>query len=85
MLANDYVIGGEQSGHIIFLDYNSTGDGLLTAVQLTSALRDSGMTMSQFGEFIKIYPQVLVNAKIQNCYKNTYILDYRQYFRKNAS
>ena len=75
MLANDYVIGGEQSGHIIFLDYNSTGDGLLTAVQLTSALRDSGKTMSEFAEFIKIYPQVLVNAKIQNQYKNTYMED----------
>ena len=73
MLANGYVIGGEQSGHIIFLDYNSTGDGLLTAVQLTSALRDSGKTMSDFASFIKIYPQVLVNAKIQNKYKSTYM------------
>ncbi|MBQ7901102.1 MAG: phosphoglucosamine mutase, partial [Clostridia bacterium] len=73
MLENDYVIGGEQSGHIIFLDYNSTGDGLLTAVQLTSALRDSGKSMSEFASFIKIYPQVLVNAKIKNEYKTTYM------------
>lgn len=73
MLANGYAIGGEQSGHIIFLDYNSTGDGLLTAVQLTMALRDSGMTMSDFTSFIKIYPQVLVNAKIKNEYKTTYM------------
>jgi len=73
MLANGYAIGGEQSGHIIFLDYNSTGDGLLTAVQLTMALRDSGLSMSDFTSFIKIYPQVLVNAKIKNEYKSTYM------------
>ena len=75
MLENDYVIGGEQSGHIIFRDYNTTGDGLLTAVQLTSALRDSGKAMSEYTEFIKIYPQVLVNAHIQNQYKDTYMQD----------
>ena len=73
MLSNGYAIGGEQSGHIIFLDYNSTGDGLLTAVQLTMALRDSGMSMADFTSFIKIYPQVLVNAKIKNEYKTTYM------------
>ena len=73
MLQNGYAIGGEQSGHIIFLDYNSTGDGLLTAVQLTMALRDSGLNMSDFTSFIKIYPQVLVNAKIKNEYKSTYM------------
>lgn len=73
MLSNGYAIGGEQSGHIIFLDYNSTGDGLLTAVQLTMALRDSGLSMSDFTSFIKIYPQVLVNAKIKNEYKSTYM------------
>ena len=75
MLENGYSIGGEQSGHIIFLDYNSTGDGLLTAVQLASALRDSGKSMSEFADFIKIYPQVLVNAKIKNEYKSTYMND----------
>ena len=73
MLSNGYAIGGEQSGHIIFLDYNSTGDGLLSAVQLTMALRDSGMSMADFTSFIKIYPQVLVNAKIKNEYKTTYM------------
>ena len=73
MLQNGYCIGGEQSGHIIFLDHNSTGDGLLTGVQLTQALKDSGKTLSDFASFIKIYPQVLVNAKIKNEYKKTYM------------
>ena len=73
MLENGYCIGGEQSGHIIFLDYNSTGDGLMTAVQLTQALKESGKSMSDFASFIKIYPQVLVNAKIRNEYKNAYM------------
>ena len=73
MLEKGYCIGGEQSGHIIFLDYNSTGDGLLTAVQLTQALAESGKSMSEYAGFIRIYPQVLENAKIRNEYKSTYM------------
>ncbi len=73
MLKNGYVIGGEQSGHIIFLEHNTTGDGLLTAVQLTQALRDSGKKMSDIASVVKILPQVLVNAKIKNEYKTTYM------------
>lgn len=73
MLQNGYCIGGEQSGHIIFLDYNSTGDGLLTAVQLSQTLKESGKKMSDLASYIKIYPQVLVNARIKNEYKSTYM------------
>ncbi len=75
MLENGYCIGGEQSGHIIFLDYNTTGDGLMTAVRLTSALRNSGKKMSEMSSFVKILPQVLVNAQISNENKNTYMKD----------
>ncbi len=75
MLANGYCIGGEQSGHIIFLDYNTTGDGLMTAVRLTSALKKSGKKMSEMSSFVKILPQVLVNAQIANENKNTYMQD----------
>lgn len=75
MLENGYCIGGEQSGHIIFLDYNTTGDGLMTAVRLTSALRNSGKKMSEMSSFVKILPQVLVNAQISNENKNTYMQD----------
>lgn len=73
MLANGYCIGGEQSGHIIFLDYNTTGDGLMTAVRLTCALRDSGKKMSDLATVVEILPQVLVNARIKNENKNTYM------------
>lgn len=73
MLANGYCIGGEQSGHIIFLDYNTTGDGLMTAVRLICALRDSGKKMSDLASVVEILPQVLVNARIKNENKNTYM------------
>lgn len=75
MLENGYCIGGEQSGHIIFLDYNTTGDGLMTAVRLTCALIKSGKKMSELSGFVKILPQVLVNAKISNENKKTYMND----------
>lgn len=75
MLENGYCIGGEQSGHIIFLDYNTTGDGLMTAVRLACALRDSGKKISELADVVTILPQVLVNAKIRNERKNSYLED----------
>lgn len=75
MLKNGYCIGGEQSGHIIFLDYNTTGDGLMTSVQLASALRDSKKKMSELSGIVTILPQVLENARIKNENKNTYMQD----------
>ncbi|MBR6033907.1 MAG: phosphoglucosamine mutase [Clostridia bacterium] len=66
MLKNGYNIGGEQSGHIIFLDYNPTGDGILTSLMLIKILLEKGMTVSKLCGIIKLYPQVLINAKVNN-------------------
>jgi len=57
-------LGGEQSGHIIFLDHNTTGDGLVTALQLAAAVRDSGSKLSQLTTVMTRYPQVLVNVHV---------------------
>ncbi len=64
MLAGDYVIGGEQSGHIIFKEYATTGDGQLTGVQLMSAMRRKGKTLKRLAEVMKIYPQTLKNIMV---------------------
>jgi phosphoglucosamine mutase len=57
-----YVLGGEQSGHIILLDHATTGDGILTSLQLLSAVNRRGMPMSAAGSLMRKYPQVLVNV-----------------------
>ncbi|EYE87390.1 phosphoglucosamine mutase [Fervidicella metallireducens AeB] len=75
MLKEGYNIGGEQSGHIIFLDYNTTGDGLLTALQVVSVLKKSGKKMSELASIMKELPQVLVNAKVTNDKKDAYTKD----------
>lgn len=74
MLKNDYNLGGEQSGHIICLDHSTTGDGLLTAVQLINVLVEKGATLSEITKGIKNYPQVLKNIKVNN----------KEYFLNNA-
>lgn len=75
MLKTGCVIGGEQSGHIIFLNHTTTGDGILSSLQLIKALRLSGKTLSQLAEEVSIYPQVLVNARIKNENKKKYTHD----------
>lgn len=65
-------IGGEQSGHIIFLDRTTTGDGVLSSLELVKALYSSGKKMSELAEEIEIFPQVLVNAKVTNEGKKAY-------------
>jgi phosphoglucosamine mutase len=75
MLKEGYNLGGEQSGHIILLDYNTTGDGLLTALKMASILRKSGKKMSELAEIMKELPQVLVNAKVSNEKKDAYTKD----------
>ena len=66
MLKNGYNLGGEQSGHIIFLDYNPTGDGILTSLMLIRSLIKYQKNASELSSIIDIYPQVLVNAKVNN-------------------
>ena len=66
MLKNDYNLGGEQSGHIIFLDYNTTGDGILTSLMLARVILERNKTASELEKIINIYPQVLVNAKVSS-------------------
>ena len=66
MLENGYNLGGEQSGHIIFLDYNPTGDGILTSLMLLRVMLKEKKKLSDLAKIIKIYPQVLINAKVSN-------------------
>ena len=75
MLEGGYSIGGEQSGHVIFLDYASTGDGQLTAIQLLQILRDSGKTLSELADEIEIYPQVMLNVRVSQIGKARYAND----------
>lgn len=75
MVKDGYVLGGEQSGHVIFLDYNTTGDGLVTALQVASIRKRSGKTLSELAGIMKELPQVLVNAKVPNEKKNIYLED----------
>lgn len=66
MRKNGHMIGGEQSGHIIFAKYATTGDGLLTAIKLMQVMLDKKTTLSKLAEPVKQYPQVLVNVKVTN-------------------
>ena len=75
MLKEGYNLGGEQSGHIIMLDYNPTGDGILTSLMLTKIILEKNMPASKVCDIIKIYPQVLVNAKVAGDKKYDYEKD----------
>ena len=75
MLKNGYNLGGEQSGHVICLDYNPTGDGILTSILLIRAMLEQNKTASEISSLMKAYPQVLVNAKIKNDKKDEYKTD----------
>ncbi len=66
MEANDYKIGGEQSGHIIFKDYQNTGDGLFTALQLCRVMVEKQMSLKQLGADLYIYPQLLINVRVND-------------------
>ena len=73
MLKSGYNLGGEQSGHIIFLDHNTTGDGVLTAIQFLTVMKESGKKASELAKVMETMPQVLVNAKVNNSKKNDYL------------
>lgn len=64
MRKNGYNLGGEQSGHIIFLDYNTTGDGLLTGLQLVNIMKVTGKKLSELAAEMTIFPQKLVNIRV---------------------
>ncbi|KWX76045.1 phosphoglucosamine mutase [Paenibacillus jilunlii] len=66
MRRGGYNLGGEQSGHVIFLDYNTTGDGILTAIQLVDTMKSSGKKLSVLKSMMTKYPQVLVNVRVQD-------------------
>lgn len=66
MRKNGYNFGGEQSGHVVFLDYNTTGDGLLTAIQLMHVMKATGKKLSELASEVTIYPQELVNIRVTN-------------------
>ena len=75
MLKGGFNLGGEQSGHIILLDYNPTGDGILTSLMLIQAVLEENKKASEVAKIIKLYPQVLVNAKVDNDKKYNYEKD----------
>ena len=75
MLKEGYNLGGEQSGHIIMLDYNPTGDGILTSIMLIKILLEKNVSASKLCDIIQIYPQVLVNAKVDSNKKYDYEKD----------
>ena len=64
MRKNDYSLGGEQSGHIVLMNYTTTGDGILTAVKLADIIKTSGKSLEELASEVNIYPQKLVNIKV---------------------
>ena len=64
MLKEGYNIGGEQSGHVIFLDFATTGDGEHSGVQLIETVVKSGKKLSELAKIMKVYPQVLINVRV---------------------
>jgi len=73
MVKTGCVIGGEQSGHIIFLNFSTTGDGILSGLQVLRAFKMDGRTVSEMASEVTIYPQVLINAIIKNENKKKYM------------
>jgi phosphoglucosamine mutase len=64
MLAEDVILGGEDSGHMIFRDVHTTGDGLMAALRLLTAMQSAGKPLSQLAQLMIVFPQVLVNVDV---------------------
>ena len=75
MHANGYSIGGEQSGHIIFLKYATTGDGQLSAIQLLAVVKDTEKTLKELADEMEVFPQVLINVRVSNFGKAQFAKD----------
>ena len=75
MLKNGFNLGGEQSGHVILLDYNPTGDGILTSLMLIKTILEENKKASELSNLVKKYPQVLINAKVSSDKKYDYDKD----------
>lgn len=75
MLREEYNFGGEQSGHVIFLDFSTTGDGQLTAAQLLSIVKRRNAKLSSLATLMERYPQVMVNVKVSNEGKISFYTD----------
>jgi len=75
MLEKGHILGGEQSGHIIMLDFNTTGDGQVTALQIARIMKKTGKSLSELASVMNVYPQVLRNAKVKNENKHNYMDD----------
>ena len=75
MRVEGYILGGEQSGHVIFLEHNTTGDGLITALQLLSVMRHTGKKLSELARIMTVLPQVTINVPMDNERKYDYIDD----------
>ena len=75
MQQEGYSLGGEQSGHVIFLDFNTTGDGLVSGLQLATVIKETGKKLSELASMMVELPQVLVNATVPNDKKNIHETD----------
>lgn len=73
MKKHGYNLGGEQSGHMIFLDYNTTGDGTLSSLIVSKIVKEEGKTLSELSALMTTYPQVLINVEVKNDVKNKYM------------
>jgi len=68
MRKNGYNFGGEQSGHMVFFDLNTTGDGMLSGIQLLNIMKQTGKKLSELAANVTIYPQKLVNIRVSDKY-----------------
>ena len=75
MLKDDYCVGGEQSGHMIFKEFNTTGDGILSSLILCEILKHTGKDLFSLSKIMTVYPQVLYNAKVKAENKAKYLDD----------